>query len=407
MRRLLLGVVAAFAAVLLLPTAAWADAVVTFESPSPDELVSAPIEVSLRIERRLIDPHPQAVTLRLSADGTEPHPRSATVDLDCVENCEGQASETVSRWAGVTLHPGTLAPFDDVRSCNGRWWLLPAVEPGPTARADGAQGGFLVSQPAAAAAVDASVDGDVVELRWSQAREGDVVAYRVERRRSGATTWDRLAEQDADIRRYRDEPGTGRFEYRVVTLRPDGRVDGEPAPACRDRGRDLATPSAIRTVSFTAAGGSVAPIDDPSGSTGSGEGGEDDPTVGDDATEGTDTGDGAVSAAGRSGSSPRDRLASAGGGSSVAAPQLPTAAQRGGSERFFGQDGPFSEQLDYADVDALANGEEAYGAERVSGGVVEIFDRELDLEHALRPVATGMVLVGFGLHLRRWVRASD
>lgn len=408
MRRVLLGVVAGLAAVLLLPTAAVADAVVTFESPQPDQLVDTPIVLTLRAERRIIDPHPSEVTLRLSVDGRSPHEASEAVALDCVENCSGDASSTTSRWSGPELRPATLAPFGDVPICNGRWWLVASATPGETFRSDPSQGSFLVSRPSAGAGdLAVTVESKAVELTWGPAPETDVVGYLVERRADGADTWQRLASLEAAARSFRDEPGAGRYEYRLAVVRPDGRVDGEPAAACSDEQADLVTWSAPWSVALTTTGGSASPAGSPG--TDPDEPGDGSAAEGSTSDGGsTEGGDGEGSEGGGRGAvtSPRDRIAASRSSGGIEAPSVGDGRAADRREHYFGEDGPFSDRLDYAGVEALAGEEDPYAMESVPGGVIEIFDRELDLEHVLRPVATGMVLVAFGLHLRRWVRAT-
>ncbi|MDX1620385.1 MAG: hypothetical protein R3320_05305 [Nitriliruptorales bacterium] len=421
MRRYALATLAAVAAMLLLPTAAGADAVVTFHSPAPDALVKEPTPLVVDVERRLIDPHPEQVTLHLSADGVDPVSEDAAVDLECVEGCAGGASETTSRWAGAELDPDTLAPFASAPMCNGRWWLLPDVTPGPTEPAAPGHGSFILSQPGSAVSdLTARVEGRDVVLTWRPAPEDDVAGYLVERR-SGDAEWQQRASLDPGASGHRDTAvADGTYDYRVVTVRPDGFQDGEPAVPCQDTGTDLRTSSSAWRVTLSAAGGDATPTQtdgedsqDPSGGEGGNQGADGAVSGGTDADAGTgndaDEGGSATSDTGpraAGSSSARQRIAAGSGdGSSLAAPGVATPADEPSREHYFGEGGPFDEQLDYAGVEGIAaDREEALVTERVPGGVIEVLDRELDIAHILPPIATGLVLIALGLHLRRWVR---
>lgn len=415
---MLRAVIAAAVAVVILPTAAAADATVTYVSPTPDQQLDGPTELVVDVERRLIDPHPEQVQLRLSLDGTTPLADLDPVALSCIGGCSGEPSVTVSRWGGVQLDPADLSPFDGAPECNGRWWLVPEVTPGPTFRSSAAQGSFVVAEPAAAPAdLTVAVEDRDVLLSWRPAAHDDLHSQRVERRSDGGA-WTTIATLGATATSFRDDDlAPGQHDYRVTTVRPDGFVDGAPAQACEDNGADLTASSAVWTASIGDDGGSAAP--DPSSSD-PGTGGRD-PSTGstggsiDGSTDGDTTGNGDGTAGGDSGSrnapsssSARTRIANSGGSNGgLELPSVGTSQSAPTNRaRYFGEGEGFDESLDYAGVDAVTADEEArYALEHVPGGVIEVFDRELDLEHILRPVASGLVLIAIALHLRRWNRA--
>src|SRR5690606_21044487 len=78
-------------------------------------------------------------------------------------------------------------------------------------------------------------------------------------------------------------------------------------------------------------------------------------------------------------------------------------------ERYYGEGDEYSDELDFGDLGAVeAIGEDGTSLEtrvvRVPGALQSILGEELDLGRILGPVAAGLILLAFALHLRRWTR---
>ncbi|MBW3657406.1 MAG: hypothetical protein KY457_02135 [Actinobacteria bacterium] len=398
--------------VLLLPATASAAARAVLVSPGQDAVVSSPVELRTRVTRDVIDPDVTRVEVRLSQNGSAAAPGSDSVSLSCISGC-GSAE---SLWGGRVYDPATTAPFGAGPGCNGRWYLQVAVDGGGS----GSGTPFLASAPAApASAVRVAIDGRDAVLTWGRSPEPDVAAYRIERRTDGGS-WAAAGEAAADASRFVDRDlDEGSYQWRVVTLRGDGRSGGGPAAPCADREPDLAT------VSSTTAGRvteppppppSPSPADEPEPTGGTDTSG--DGAAPGDGEQGGTSGAGDAPAAGRgdapagSTATPVDGGTTAdapvaevdGDGAAAPAPQEPVE-----EERFYGEDQALG-ALDYGDVVPHANDASAggpAGGTWVPGGVSITTQEQLDQVRLLRPVAGGMILLTFAFHIRRWQREHD
>lgn len=408
---------------LALPGVASAATSATITSPVRDATVAGPTVVRVDVTRELLDAEVERVELRISRDGRTRLAGTQVVALSCVADCGADRSV----WAAPDLDPRTMSPFGASPVCNGRWQLQPSLDGGPFASGSSV---VFAAAPTPPRDVRTSVDGRDATVSWTAAPEPDVVGYRVERRVDGGP-W-RTVTTVASDRTQTTTPGLapGRYEHRVVTLRPDGFTDGAPAAPCADRDPDLAATSAVSSASVadpsdpSASPSSRPPSGSPSqspttgGDPGTGAGGDGpgpgggDPatggTGGDPADPGTQPSDGeqppARTPGRRIGAPPSARSS----GARLDAPTLPNDG--GGAARedvYFGEDDPFSEEIDYGDAAAIA-GESGSGTrtvtQRVSGGVEVFVERFVDPERILRPIAAGLLALTLGLHVRRWAR---
>jgi hypothetical protein len=418
-RRRVTTVALTAAALVALPATAWAEVVPVAVSPADGTVVDAPVDVVVEVRREVVDRTVAAVDLQLAAGGARVA-ATATVPLVCLEanGCDGVAART-ARWGGVTLDPRTASPFRPASSpvCNGAYDL--------ELRTTGADGAFeplarivlsdrRVQTPGAFAA-----DGEPreAELSWTRVAAPDA-RYRVERRPAGATAWTVVATLPASVERYIDSPvDPGRWDYRVVATRGDGLVDGVPVGPCVDTEPDVTAATAARTVTV-APGPEPAPraqptVDPSSPGTTPTPGGtpgepsaQPSPSAGAGGSGGT-RGSGGASV--RIAPPPAPTRSASG----ARAPEIarPSGPDRGSSgPRFFGEGEEFSEAIDYCDVEEVA-GED--GTARAAGRLVERFlpgrgaafaELVLDRRALLVPLASGLVLIAAGLHLRRWMR---
>ncbi|MFP5310401.1 MAG: hypothetical protein ACLGIR_12600 [Actinomycetes bacterium] len=420
MRRPTLPIACAVAALVALPATAWAAVTAVALSPGDGAVVDAPTDVVVEVRRELVDPEVTRVDLQLSSGGQRVA-GTATVALTCLEGqgCSGVQTRS-ARWGGVTLDPRTASPFRPASqpACNGRYDL--------DVRTSGPEGGFqrfatiVLSDRRVDTPGSFVADGEPreAELSWTAVPSPDAL-YRVERRPAGTTTWTQVALLPDDVTRYVDSPvDPGRWDYRVLASRGDGLVDGVGVAPCTDTEPDVTAATASRQVV-------VAPGPQPSP--------RPQPTL-DPSQPGSPSSPGTPGASPSPGASPEPSPSagaggggSSGGGASVRiAP--PPQARRGASgldapaiagpgaaaERedpgFYGEGTEFSETIDYGDVVEVA-GED--GTARAAGRFVERWlpgrgagfaELVLDRRRLLQPLASGLLLVAVGMHLRRWMR---
>lgn len=219
----------------LLPAPASADVRATLVSPGRDAVVSSPVELRVRVTRDVVDPNATQVQVRLSADGSSQAPGTSPITLACISGC----GSTDALWGGRSYDPATSSPFGGGPGCNGRWYLQVAVDGGGFASGTP----IVASAPASPAAdVRVAIDGRDAVVTWSRAPEPDVVGYRIERRGEGS--WSTAGEVASSAKRFVDEElDEGSYEWRVVTLRPDGRGSSGAMSACADQEADLTTTS--------------------------------------------------------------------------------------------------------------------------------------------------------------------
>lgn len=231
---------AAFACVLPAGTA-HAAGVGQITSPAVDATVSEPtaivVEVTGRTQRTsLFEPAPtHQVQVRLATpSGDGPLEDTNPVDMACETDCNSS-----STWTAPDFDPATLAPFADTASCNGGYTLEVRVDGGAWT----GHGVRVSRAPAAPREVSASADVGEATVGWKPAGDPDVAGYRVQRRTDGS--WATAATRPASARPLTDtDVGPGEVEHRVLTLKGDGRVDGETVAPCADTEPDLSTASA-------------------------------------------------------------------------------------------------------------------------------------------------------------------
>lgn len=395
----------------LLPVSASAAARATLVSPGRDAVVSSPVELRVRVTREVFEPDATQVHVRLSADGSGPAPGTSPAALTCISGC----GSTDAVWGGRSYDPATAAPFGGGPGCNGRWYLQVAVDGGGF----GSGTPFVASAPASPARnVRVAIDGRDAVVTWGRAPEPDVVGYRIERRDAGS--WAAVGEAPASADRFVDaDLDEGSYEWRVVTLRPDGRGSGSALSACADREADLTTTSATTR-------GRVTEPPPPPPSPTAAPGPDDDATSGGDGTTsgdgtdgGTTTGDGTSHGPGTGAEAPAAGSGAGTGtpttedtsGTPVAAPAAPAPeapAAPTQEERYYGEDQGVG-TLDYGDAvpgtDPDATAAAPAGGTWVPGGVS--ISTQLDQARILRPVAGGLVLLTFAFHIRRWQREHD
>lgn len=424
---LILSAAAAVLATVALPATA---AALSWISPGAGAVVTGAVEVAVRVERQ-VGETVNGVQVRLSVDGERAAAGTATRELACAEsdgcNVVGRMQD---RWAGVQLGPagGQLATG---AVCNGQFVLQ--------ARLSGAShwAGIpvVLSDRAVHAVTGFTADGEPREARltWSPRSTSPDVWLQVERRSADSSRWELVRTLPGTASAYtdRDVPA-GTYDYRVVATRGDGMVEGRPVPACSDTEADLVAASAARRVA-------VAPAPAPSPTSSSTEGttsggttfGEPPPdgggrdgtttdgehpttgdTTGDTAAGDHDGADGATAGGDRTTAAPRTgrtRIAAPPPARrpdmNFRAPQI--AAPRAAEDTAFGEDGPFSEEIDYGDREAIAADPsepgQAFLERVVPGGWASVTELDLDLRRILSSVATGLLLMASGLHLRRWM----
>ncbi len=446
--RFIATVTAALAAVLATAGPALAATSASVTSPAAGSVVTGPTPIEVQVSRDLIDRPPSQVEVRLSADGQAAADGTTAVALDCIEGCNG----TDSTWGGATLQPATAAPFSSRAVCNGRWYLQPSVDGG----AYGAGAPIVFSSPGSPVSGFSVTDGPgSADLQWIPAGEPDISGYRIERRVAGGD-WGAVTTVGPSATSYRDEVAAGDYAYRIVTLRPDGQVDGQPAAPCADGGQDLATTSGTRSVTVPPA---PAPSPSADGGSASGAGTSGQSTSGQSTGSPTDQGaggsDGTAAGTGGTGRTAGGSQGSGegstdGGGSrpaagdasgqptsgspqrvapppaprrstqeSADAPALPVEQRSAAGPRYYGEDQPYSDTLSYGDAPVVAGRPAAAPSpsapatatatgDALAAGVVDPFgEQSLELGRILRPVAVGLLLVAIGLHLRRWLRETD
>lgn len=429
-------VVAAAALFVALP-AGTAHAAGTGQVTSPDAGATLANATSVTVQvsgqnGSILNPQPHVVRVRLADLGGASQIGSA-VDATCT----GGDCSSDSTWTAGSFDPASMAPFGGP-ACNGGYQVQVQVD-------DGAWSGNAVRisrPPSAPRDVSVTPGTEQATVSWSAAANPDVVGYRVERRTGGG--WQSVAQVGAGTRTVTDDDvAAGDVEYRVSTLRGDGLADGAPAAPCADTDPDLATASAPVATTVrapaTAPGSSTdgptrptpssSPSDDGStggttddggaGGSGDGDGG----TTGDGteapsdggataADDGT-TDDGAAAPARRPGNrvAPPTALGTT-SRPSVSVPSGPGAdapqVADEGPERYYGDGQAFSEEIDFGDLGAVEAGDDRITTRtrvvRVPGALQSILGEELALERVLVPVAGGLIMLAFGLHLRRWTR---
>ena len=421
-------VVALATAVVMLPTwPAGAEVRSTdVASPRAGDVLSDPVPIEVSVTWN--GERPDHVDVRLvGADGAR-IPNTEPVRLtDCSGDCQDfSLAERRSTWSGATFDPATLAPFaSGGPRCNGAYGLQ--VRP-QGANWGGGIGVVVSVDPSAPTDVTATATGTggQVEISWRAAPQPDVTGYTVQRRRNVTGSWDTVTEVGAQTTTVTDrDPPAGTIQYRVATFRGDGFDGDAPVAACADSQRDLVAAAAPVTVQVAepsgspSDGGSSAPDGDGSstpdgdgsstpdgGSTGS-------PTDGSDGQGGdADDQDGEEDASTSPQPSPRRRAPATsvrtGPGPQVDVPDVSSPSRSPAPEESHYGDGQgFSEELDFGE---LGDGESrASGDDEVAGAVsLDVpgggAEDELALRRVLAPVAGGMIMLAFGLHLRRWTR---
>ena len=389
-----------------------------FASPRAGDVLSdrVPIEVSVTWNGQ----RPDHVDVRLvGADGAR-IPDTEPVRLtECHGSCQDfSLAERQSTWSGATFDPATLAPFASGGSrCNGAY----GMQVRPQGADWGGGIGVVVSiDPSAPTDVTATVTGGQVEVSWRGAPQPDVTGYTVQRRQDFTGSWDTVTEVGAQTTTVVDgDAPTGNTQYRVATFRGDGFDSNAPVAACTDAQRDLVAAASPVTVqvpepsSSPSDGGSASPGSDDSDDSGGGSSGSPNDGAdgeGDGAGGEGDGGDEDASS-GSPQPSPRRRAPAtsvqSGSAPTVSVPDVSSPSGRPAPDETHDGDGEgFSEELDFGELQGESR---ASGDDEVAGTVsLDVpgggSDTELALRRVLVPVAGGMIMLAFGLHLRRWTR---
>lgn len=406
-------VVALATAVVMLP--AWPAAAEVhstgFASPRAGDVLSDPVPVEVTITWS--GQRPEHVDVRLvDADGAR-FPNTEPVRLtDCRGDCgDFSLSERKATWSGATFNPATLAPFaSGGPRCNGGYGMQ--VRPQGADRWGGGIGVVVSRDPSAPTDVTATASGKQVEISWRGAPQPDVTGYTVQRRQDFTGSWDTVTEVGPQTTRVTDDDvPPGNTQYRVATFRGDGFDGDTPVAACSDRQRDLVTAAAPVTVqvaepsrSPSDGGSSSTPDGDSSGDPdGGGTGSSTDDGQGGDPAQGDDTSTSPQP-------SPRRRAPAtsvqSGSDLDVAVPDVDTPSRSTPEETHYGDGEGFSEELDFGELQGQT---QTSGDDEVAGAVsLDVpgsgTDTELALRRVMAPVAGGMIMLAFGLHLRRWTR---
>lgn len=384
------------AVALLLPTTASADARASVVAPGRDAVVQSPVALEVEVTREVLDAPPGRVQVRLSADGSGAAAGSRPVDLRCLSGCD----TTTAVWGGRSYDPATAAPFGGGPGCNGRWYLQVALDDGRFASGTPVVASAPASPPRD---VRVAIEGRDAAVTWGRAPEPDVAGYRVERRDSGS--WSPVGEVGADATRFVDgDVAEGTYEWRVVTLRPDGRVAGGPAAPCADGEPDLETTSAAARGRVTQPPPSPAPSPSSSSDPGPDQGTADGTGVGDAPV----AGDGEVGSDSGEASPDGEAVATEPTTAGTAPASAEAATDEPRDERYYGE----GEEVGTLEYDDVVPGDRPtaaapQGGTWVPGGVSVTTQRDLDRTRILRPVAGGMVLLTFAFHIRRWQREQD
>lgn len=408
MARRLLSLIALLSAMLLLLAAPAAAAEGVILSPRGEMTDQAEIEV--QVNRGLFETV-HSVRVELLRNGQRVGQPSAP--LACKQGCDQTGSQTYI-YGSVIFNPRTGAPFSAGPLPNASYELRAIIEQSGGSPSAQPSPVVLSLPPSAVTALKADLHHRTVALSWTRAPEPDVVGYRVERR-TPQGMWEVIDTAAPSADRATDRPGTGTFEYRIVTMRPNGTgtatleatsgavsvtIKPEPSP----------TPSPA-----PGTGGS-----DGGGSDGNGNGGEGGTTDGNTGTgregNGGETGDdGGTQASGqsRSGSSASGSRRSAARAPSLSSlrgnlPSLPSfgGADQPDAEVFYGERQGMGE-LDYSGVESVREPteepEDPEGEIVLEAGGLRSLEA-LDPERVAIPVAFGLLFTVIGLHLWRWLK---
>jgi hypothetical protein len=377
---------AATAALLVLPAG---PAFAQTSLISPDDDVTEPTPLEVRVERRFTGEPVRQVKVTLRRD-EERLGQPAT--LTCVRGCEDTDRRMVFALPDdQLLDPATGSPFGlEAPLANGPYDLAVEIVRNSQVAADETFEHELhvAAPPTAPKELRAARDGEKVELTWRRSPEPDVETYRVERH--DGEDWEVVhATSNAS---HVDDPGEGSHRYRVVAERPDGR-DGM-----------LETASQEATIDLSA-------DDDSTGTSsrnGDANGDRDGNGDGEDGAngEGSDADDDGSSEQRDGSSQQRNGSRNGSGGDAARAPSLDGNSRSGSIPSLDGRNGGdeegFSEELDYRDARGGQGDDDVVIAN--PGGWRGAVDRVFDAEQVAVPIAFGLVLTATGLHLWRWLR---
>ncbi|MBW3562546.1 MAG: fibronectin type III domain-containing protein [Actinobacteria bacterium] len=440
MRRTAVATLIALAVLTLGALPASAAVTMTIGSPSAGQEISSATATQVHIRRQLFDPSVSDVELRLVRGGTP----TAGAKLSCTQGC----NDNEQIWGQLQLQPSSPDEFGVSHPlANGSWTVQSRWRNGSNGSwsAWGADVQITLSvPPSAVSGLAADADLRDVTLTWQRAPEPDISAYRIQRRPDGGS-WTVVDSTDGSASSYSETvPSAGAYEYRVVTVRPNG--DGGALTATSQSVSVTATspsPSPSPTGSSSDGGGTTGGSTGGSsgGSTGGVQQGDD---TGDDTTDGGTDSSGDDATTGDASGEPSDGSSSADGSgagaegtggdagstsnrsygrSRVAAPP---GARQGASldvdadlpdpevapeaeERFFGEGEGFSEELEYGAADAVLpepDGEQDAVLRRMPGGIQEFIVSRFETRTLLTSIAAGLLFVTLGLHVFRWMRAT-
>lgn len=376
----LMGAMTALA--LLLPaTAAQAAVVVNVTSPEPDAILTVPESLPIEVTTHY-DPGecPERVTVQLTDhDGDELS--DASVNLQAEGACRLRFERQALQWTGASFEPKTLKPFDSgSTACNGGYAVRATTTRENQESWTGMSRFIIQLPPSAPSDVTVTTGVERATIEWSPAPEPDVTGYRIVRGDADDPDWETVVGPDVTTVEDADAPA-GKHEYRVATLRADGLVEGEPVKPCTDDGQDLQTASAAVPATVDApATESETPSESESA------------TESETATETT---------------SPEPTRTPTPTPEDEPEPEpepVPAETTNPEPTEVESTDPEYDEQLDFSGVGPSSPDDDPDGgavALDVPGGSSEMDEL---LGPILRPIAGGMILLVFALHLRRWSR---
>jgi hypothetical protein len=401
------GIAVAVGALLVLPASpAAAGHVAAVSSPADGATVDSTVQLRATVESGL-GHSVSSVRIRLVAGGGSVI--GTPVELQCVQSCQQISGEQV--WGGQSLDPRSPRVVGETRPLpNGAWSVELSVNEEPWT----SPASFLISYPPSpVGGLNASIEDRTVTLRWQLPPEPDVSGFHVERRRDGGT-WSRVGSVGWSATSFRQTlEQDGRYVYRVLTVRPDGR-GGEYL---------VASSSVEMTIGSPVVEESPAPTGDESATASPTSDGSDDadPVSGDDAVRHEETGTGSGSTSvGETGSS-SDRPRSASGGRIAPPPAVGPSVWLGSEpdpiaapspeDRYYGEDDEYSDEIDYGAIDPVT-GRPSGGGDPETQAVTRFLPTAIgeitvmDMHTLLSSIAAGLLLITLGLHLYNWMRQT-
>jgi hypothetical protein len=382
------------------------------ETPAAGEKVTSAITVVAFVDAHRFE-QVESVQLRLLRGGT---PVGAPRGMS---HAGGERTDDRSRWT-TSLDPMASWATDGRPMPNGTYSFqvrVTATNPAgeEMTRWDGHEAVLDVAPPStgvSARVVDAATRS--VEVSWDQATVPDFTRYTVQRRGDGEDWADIATMTTASTTRFVDVvPQPGHWAYRVIVARVGGSggertstsgeymitVDGPPVPEAPEAMPGEPGPD----------GGSPSGENPEDGQDGERGDGDDASGEGDEAGGGGGTGSGGSRFGQRPGTGRSPSIGST-TVPDVGAPARPSGESPNTAPPRYGPGTDvFVEELPYdvdlpEEIEVTERQTIVEPGERIDGGTLSIYDRELQLEEVLPPLAGGLLLfvaAGHVLRLRR------